>query len=335
MPVADRLIAASVEAPQYGRSVVCSAYLWVNQGLSPANLGLLESVGRIVSHYRLPFILAADHNIGPPSLAKCDFMARLHAKAAYPSRATCITKTSRSTIDFFVISEHFWGLRHDTTIEDTTASPHRPAGPKFEPDALTQRMHIIRMPQPIPHTRVVGPLRQQRDWTPICELIDAARSRVGDARVCAESRYLLDRAYEAYTAALEEELMRLTDQPTVAPGRRACPIRVVEVPVFARGEARFKPWRSFAKAWRWIGNRITEIQSILNLTSLDEAEDALGDWITDSLAKPPSIAQEIPAIMDLVRVLSEIVSALANDIKGQHCCGKHGQGRGYFGESRP
>ena len=96
----DRLTAARVEVPGWGIVLCGSAYFQVGTGLGATNLELLAAMGGALDQHRGIAILGGDFNMGPSALRASGFPLRAGLTLVVPAQPTCITKSSRSVIDF-------------------------------------------------------------------------------------------------------------------------------------------------------------------------------------------------------------------------------------------
>ena len=85
--------------------MVCSLYLQVGIGLAPANLAMLADVGEAAAREGVPIIVGGDFNFGPATLRAAAFHTRAHATIVAPKAPTCLTKSSATVIDYFVVSD--------------------------------------------------------------------------------------------------------------------------------------------------------------------------------------------------------------------------------------
>ncbi len=111
--VPGRVVSAAVEAPSMRPFVGYAAYFHDGQELGRDNLGLIAS---IAAHFqsqgddRLQFIVAADFNMQPTTIARSGLASQMRGAVVAPSnaRGTCRTRTSARTIDFFSTCRHLW-----------------------------------------------------------------------------------------------------------------------------------------------------------------------------------------------------------------------------------
>ena len=96
----DRLTAARVEVPGWGIVLCGSAYFQVGTGLGATNLELLAAMGGALDQHRGIAIFGGDFNMGPSTLRASGFPLRAGLTLVVPAQPTCITKSSRSVIDF-------------------------------------------------------------------------------------------------------------------------------------------------------------------------------------------------------------------------------------------
>ena len=107
--------------------VVCSAYLWVKEGLSERYVQLLSDVGRVLSMHRRPFVWGSDFNMSPDQIASSAITAVLNAEICchYAPKGTCVTNGVYSTIDFFIASSDIANAAVDTQVVDAPIPTHR------------------------------------------------------------------------------------------------------------------------------------------------------------------------------------------------------------------
>ncbi len=223
--VKARAVAATVEAPGYRPTVIVSAYLHDGAGLTVANRAILARIGnklQALGHQAdqgtdrhcgpMPFLLAADFNLTPSTLAAADFAQRLGATVVAPraARGTCRTARAHRTIDYFVMSGGMeQGIARVDTDERGLIKTHVPVRVEFRPRMTMLRGLAIRVPPKIPIERVYGPTRPLPRWDDVRQRTREA-VRVAKQAAHAQAQEALDSAYEVWAQTAETELQELT-----------------------------------------------------------------------------------------------------------------------------
>ena len=98
-----------------------SSYFKHSEGLSPGNLDSLEQLAILLYAYRSPWILAADFNMDPETLAASGWLELVGGTIMHSNQPTC----GNANYDYFVVGG---GLQRAVvkvqTITDTDTYPH-------------------------------------------------------------------------------------------------------------------------------------------------------------------------------------------------------------------
>ena len=119
-----RMIAAQTTVAVRGGITVMSLYLHHSEGLSEANKLILEAAAAFLATVRGPWIVAADWNMTPETLAASKWPDLVGGVIRAPDGPTCKT----NCYDYFVVDARLNTAVHGVVrITDAGTHPHVPA----------------------------------------------------------------------------------------------------------------------------------------------------------------------------------------------------------------
>ncbi len=280
--VPGRVVSAVVEAPSMRPFVGYAAYFHDGQELGRDNLGLIAS---IAAHFqsqgddRLQFIVAADFNMQPTTIARSGLASQMRGAVVAPSnaRGTCRTRTSARTIDFFYMSASMAEVvRHVDTIEGTGVLTHTPVSAIFHDRPTALKVLSLRRPPKLAKERVYGPLPPPpRQWSQIrvdADSLCAYARRGGCAKVAADK---LDVLYKQWADTAEDELADVTASSPSKRGRRGVHPRLMWRSLLPERTGRFGHTKaSPSAAWAWLADVLRDASRLRQKTCELDAEEA-------------------------------------------------------------
>ena len=257
----SRVLVALIECPGVPAFLAASAYLKTGiGGPAPYNLQLLEFVGQVTSCHRLPWLLGADFQMSPQSLAETRFpeAARARIVADMNPVGTCTSASGTSIIDYFIVTEDFADVvGQATTILDAITAPHRPVQIIVPANAGQMKKLAFVAVQKLPCDPVFGPRPAPPSW----EAAERAALRaVESARTCtsvSRVKHALAGAYRTFAETLETEVADYSGVELLnSRCKRGRKVRTKWVPVL--GPPR-KPTSPVGVALRWMERRAAEM----------------------------------------------------------------------------
>ena len=180
-----------------------------------------------------PFSCWGDFNSGPRALIDSGFTLRAGAVTASPREPTCMTKRSRSVIDFFLGSRAFMDLVSSIRVDKNADLVTHRLVMEFAPEA--SRLHALMLVKPsrLPCTSPYGPRPMPGDWGHVKAATKAALHIAREEATKSElgrgspsiSRVdgAMSEAYRAFANMAEKELASITGELPAHMGRRASP----------------------------------------------------------------------------------------------------------------
>ena len=199
-----RLGAWAVEGCFTGGFIIFVAYLVDGEGMSGQNLEILDNVTRGVAAMDRPFLILADWNMTPETVAAHKWLGGIHGKIVRTGEDTMIQPTAgggvkRAEYDFAVASSH-WG---DTTRADMSSglnyTPHSAVTFSLPAKAKVEMVEEIRAPFKFPRGTPFGPPCDPEKAISHDGLQDIEEHMDAEA---------IDKLYERIVKATDDELAR-------------------------------------------------------------------------------------------------------------------------------
>ena len=175
-----RAVWAWVSGDGIPRVAAYSLYLRDGQGPSDTNL---ESMRKVCCHVRGHgecFIVGADWNMGPATVAGLGFVDAIGGRVlAGPSDVgTCTSAIPASNLDFFVVDARLMCGFHSVRIQmGGVTSPHRAVQAGWKVSSKHAKVtRIVRKRLPV--DRVYGPLQPEQDWTTLTNAISTVQEEL-------------------------------------------------------------------------------------------------------------------------------------------------------------
>ena len=327
--IPGRAAAGMVELPGLSPFMVVAVYFQVGLGLAGTNLDILQGIGECSERWGVPFLAGGDFNSGPRALMDSGFTLRAGAVTASPREPTCITKRSRSVIDFFLGSRAIMDLVSSIRVDKSAdLATHRPVILEFTPEASKLHALILVKPSRLPCTSPYGPRPMPGDWGHVKAATKAAlhiareeAAKFGSGRgLPSISRVdgAMSEAYRAFANMAEKELASITGEIPAHMGRRASPPKLVRRQVQPDWKTAFKPWSSQARPYRWLLLRARMCHSIIyeDLPSAATWLCAVQDIIDDIKDEVPLYVSECAEAKGFYDSLVALMSASLADSIG-------------------
>ena len=155
-----RIVVGWASAMIKGGVHLVSVYPKDGVGLNEDNMHLLQELAALLKQNKGPWIVAADWNLAPTTLAESKWPEMVRGVIVATERATCFS----STYDYFVVPE---GLSSAVAgiarVEDAALYPHYPVRLFIESSARRILTRQLTKPARVPGTLPHGPLPQ-----PVC-----------------------------------------------------------------------------------------------------------------------------------------------------------------------
>ena len=242
-PPKARFSAALLGGLLKGPVLFVSVYLISGLDLTGPNADILQDIGGVVRAIGLPFVLGGDWQNPPSALAAtawAEALGELGADIISPGSPTCLTKHTKSEIDYFVVDRRLSHMIDKIWVasESGATRPHRPVVLRLKPAEGPDKVQVVRRRRAIPVAVPIGPKPMPPSWQ---------EETRGFAN--ADSQESLDQAYVAWVDKAEEELVDLHGlhgQPSFR-GRKDGQ-RIVEDPNFGKYRG---PVKAIGEAWMW------------------------------------------------------------------------------------
>ena len=206
-----RAIQVSLDIDGWPPVSVSCAYFKSDSGLTEYNRGLLAKVGVALSFPGI-HVMGADWNFSPAVLEASDFLRKLGMRCVAPRRATCVTASSSSTLDYFLVSHEMYQMTAEVAVDGGHVPiPHRPVQLKLVDDAVNLEQLVFLSPMRLPTERPFGPRRPQKDWDSPTFVAKAALLAAKTASVT-EAEAVLSLAYQKFANLAELEMAEQTDK---------------------------------------------------------------------------------------------------------------------------
>ncbi len=169
-----------------------SAYLHDDQGLSEANINILNSIGSHLVATGYPHIVGADWNVEPDDLVTTGILRRTSSCLRVPEGGgTCLVANStvRRLIDYFMIHMSLThAIDHIWKPSAADLKTHEPVQLQFKERTCQLLVDAIRIPRKFPTKRLHGPIRPPPCYTSSLHRVnsgihDAFRQDLDAARV--------------------------------------------------------------------------------------------------------------------------------------------------------
>ncbi len=117
------------------------------EGPSPRNLDLLDQLAQVVHSMSGPWIIGADWNMDPCTLAATGWLDVIDGVAVIPNGSTC----GAACLDYFVVPRMFaHAIAGISVIGDAGFHPHKPVRLYIKADARALKVRRLRAPRPFP-----------------------------------------------------------------------------------------------------------------------------------------------------------------------------------------
>eukprot|EP00974_Lingulodinium_polyedra_P010080 968967-Lingulodinium_polyedra.AAC.1 len=101
-------------------------YMAVGEGMSARNAEILASIMATVDSTGLPAIIGGDFNMSPKTLWQSGIPKQGNMTIMAPDGATCITGTSATVLDYFMVSMKYTQMVQGVKVQPGfEAPPHR------------------------------------------------------------------------------------------------------------------------------------------------------------------------------------------------------------------
>ncbi|CAK0911035.1 unnamed protein product, partial [Prorocentrum cordatum] len=131
-----------------------SAHLKDSEGLSERNIGLLSTIGALLTSRQGSFVVGADFQMEPEVLASSELVSTLPANIVYPDVAgTCAGTSTQGVrmLDYFIVSIGLAkAIRSTDLVLEAATKPHKPARIAFFPQIAQLQALGFAKPPPIP-----------------------------------------------------------------------------------------------------------------------------------------------------------------------------------------
>ena len=291
-----------------------SIYGLVGQGLSEEHMEGLAKVATVMAESRMPFVLGADWNLKPQQLELSGLPSRLSGRVIFQAnRSTCISKRSRTTIDYFLVSEDLCGLIDSVSVAgDALTVPHRPVWLRFVERPLEARRKQFKRRVWVPSVLPVGPKRPPLPWDDVLDDLIKAESQLhGSDR---NAMIAVNRVYRRLINHTMKEAAGQVDFVDNELPNFAAEPRLVEVPAMPK-KKEDASWVSFLRPWRWTSSILTELRALLDV---DTAKDSREQWLQELWSlrarldgdEVPDLCLRVHECMNLLELAKEIADAL-------------------------
>ena len=134
-----------------------SIYLRVNEGLTEANLLILQHAAILIKSLKGPFIIGGDWNLEPHVLEAANWTSMVGGRIHAPSQPTC----NANVYDYFVVSV---GLKHSVVgvavIDDAGFYPHMPVRLFLKGRPRAEQARLLVAPRKLPACIPQGCVRE-------------------------------------------------------------------------------------------------------------------------------------------------------------------------------
>ncbi len=236
-----------------GGILVGSVYLETGAGYGGANIGILNMIGQVLRAYGRPFILGGDWQMDRTTLEASGWLRAVGGTVLAPSEGefTCISSSSASTIDYFVVVDALLPAVRRIYVDSdcTEIRTHHPVQLEIAGTARSNMVQRYRRPCAFPVQRPVG-----------CDPRPPDYQRAVDALNAATTAQELNEGFVQWIQSAEQELVGrygLQDQRRYLGRGQA--YRVVKVAMCgSRGNGQPKA-NGEATMYRWLGDRLQEL----------------------------------------------------------------------------
>ena len=253
MPAAHRV--SLTFANIMGGVVLASVYLTTGIGMAGDNTDFLDQLGELLTALHRPFVLGGDFNMHRDVLDQSGWLRAVRAKVVGPpaEQATCLTATSSSAIDYFVVSEVLLAQVRWSAIDQgpTVVKTHRPVQMQMIAPDFGRMIRVARRPVNLPVLPMIGPCPKPPSY-------ESAAAAV-DALLAAPAQISLDQALAAWAQTAEVEVLSCYDlQDSVQHQNRIREPRFVWVPAVSRQRGSAHGGCS-AATWHLVADRLREL----------------------------------------------------------------------------
>ena len=295
LELTSRLTAVVVNIPGWQHVLVCSIYMQVGSGLGSTNFGVLGQLGGALERHKGPLVCAGDFNMGPSVLEACGFIQRAGLMLANPKAPTCVTKSSRTILDYYLVSSSVGAACSLPTVDCSTfLSPHRPVYLELPGCLADVVVQVLSKPQRLPLVVPFGPRHMVVDCSGPLAAVEKAFSIVCSTINEVEQDAALTSAYTVVANSMEYQLARTLGVELTSTGGRPRAPRLISTSLAAMAKKDRASWRSFARHAAWLFNRTKELGIILrdphhqgHACKADELELFVEDT-TSSIPEDPS-----------------------------------------------
>ena len=240
-----RLSMAWIDAVVRGGITCMSIYLRTAEGLSDANMCILEEAAAALNAIRGPWLVGGDWNLEPDSLASSNWLRMVDGVIFSTELPTC----NDSTYDFFVVHR---SIAHAVVgvqrLQDGGMNPHWASRLLLRGDARRFVVRKLVKPPKVDGVLPAGPAHEPPDYNAVTDLAGSAES--------------INAAMVAWYSAARQEFSNIAGSKldfVEARFKWACAAGVVA-----------KPWHGASRIsvmWRSLARRTEEIAKILHRES--------------------------------------------------------------------
>jgi len=227
----DSLFTAGIATfPGIKPIMLASLYLKVGMGTATLNIQALAEIIILAEGWRLPFFAGGDFNSGPAAVIATQLPFRAGAVVSSPLQATCITRTSRSIIDFAMLSQCLSPFVDNPIVMDNTClATHRPVAYNIRGYNTVPPQLQIRKHKKMGTFAPFGPSPCPADWTaPLAvahQLPFIIRDNPRAGHIVEEAMRV---TYKMFADTAEGEIAGKTGTDLLHPGMRGNAPRLVQ-----------------------------------------------------------------------------------------------------------
>jgi len=286
--VNHRVCSAMLSASGLPSIMVYAAYLHDSEGPTERNCGILEAIDHHKSKHNLGWVVGADFNMEPKTIADTGLLNVMGGRvAAGPEEiGTCTAATPASSIDYFIVDSRLQSVLSSVSIVTTSAlKTHRPVQLKWKPNPQEVRVETLKVFRLTP-TRVFGPLPKPLGWNEVIvhtrrlwkEVSEKGEEGLTPVLTPGEHAAFCGQLNEVYKAWNSKARCELADVLGVEVDKTADigeAIQTAKYSIFSDFREGKKGAKSDAAGWTWVHNTSREL-----LKASKKCNECAGIWAT-------------------------------------------------------
>ena len=312
-----RLIAGLVQAPGHREMCVIVAYLWVGEGLSRRNLGILSKIGEVAIMNESHTIVMGDFNVGPSVVAASGFLQRAGMTMLKPEGPTFFSGDRMSLIDYGMATDSLAKLIMKVQVRsNSTLANHRPVTFTLNEASACMKYMTIKEHPIIPAKRIIGPIQEgEASFDDLHQEAQSLLQQLVSSSCCND---LVDEGmrniYKDMVHRMEFGLSKLTDKVLPGNSTRGEGPKVVWRSVLPEKKQGKPMWGSFSRPLRWLRNRLNEARCLVLAVMEQGGDPALhyrvAGFPEEVLAQVPGFAVSCQRVMTWVEDIARIIHNL-------------------------